>query len=261
MEELQDMQLKDLTIRLSTIPQRLTILEPLLRHCPLLERLKLYDLFDRSTIQQVVQVLEDNSCPQLRHLFLSDVVCLGEDDVAVDMIRAVMGCKGGDSGAGDNRIKASNKGLQSYELYNNSHFTPQCARALVEFHAGTLTALDLSVSYLVNFSVFIQVVGSLPNLVSLIASIRLRSKGEMDTEKTETALQSTWSCAGLKTIHLSVMYRHQYSASSDGELVDRCAAYLLEQIGRQPGLQELRLEGSILALIFHLGQRKQNGWC
>ncbi|KAF9999581.1 hypothetical protein BGZ80_004384 [Entomortierella chlamydospora] len=248
MEQLDHMQLWELTIRLSSTFQWRAILAQLLRCCPQLERFALRDLCDIYTLQQVIKIFQDDTCPKLKHLCLKGVVWYEEEEDAADNVIRAFGFRQGCNriGGGSDKTRASKSGLESYEALNLVRFTQQSARALGEFHADTLTALELKFSFSVQFPVFAEVMSCLPNLLVLKATIWLGSaSGLSDIPDIETALQSTWLCSGLKTIQLCAMYKHQYYKARTSSLVDRGTAYLFEQIGRQLGLQEWTLESNV----------------
>ncbi|KAF9997144.1 hypothetical protein BGZ80_010175 [Entomortierella chlamydospora] len=257
LENMQPMQVRDLSIRLTMLKRRPNMLSSLLKKCTLLERLELIELRDIERLQQVLAVFQNTDFHHLKHLNLSDGTFQhGKADIAMDLIRA-LGTRSRDYDGGSTDC---GRGLESFETYSPFAFGRKCARALVEYHSKTLVALDQSRQQSRDLQLFLDIVCSLPKLRSLRVGIWLGFGlgyfGRCISSEDST-LQSPWLCTGLATLDLDLGFppgaqREDSSAWDDSQL-DRRLVYLFEQIGRLINLREMSLKFGINLLELRRG--------
>ncbi|KAG0364911.1 hypothetical protein BGZ54_007038 [Gamsiella multidivaricata] len=239
MDQMQDMRIRALSIRISNANQEPAIIVPLLRRCPNLEMLHLIRIHHEDTLPQVVSLFsEDRYCTKLKDVRMGYI--RRNDNTAAlqaDFLRLL----GHDSGNGcsDNGFR---HGLEKLTLSRAVEFNEQSILALSNHHVGSLTTVDFS-KLCMSTTNFIHLMTSLPKLRSLYAVLEYTR-----TDTQAVLLQKQWICLELRILELNIDLicdDNQFRAPAwKGSPADSCMTYLFSQIGILTKLQQWRLQTS-----------------
>ncbi|KAG0200499.1 hypothetical protein BGX28_006450 [Mortierella sp. GBA30] len=228
MEQMQDMAVKTLYLETSLGDQESTIMVPLLKRCPLVEEVHLYDLRLDSTLALLQGALRAGACPRLKTLFPSNTFSTKEDPLPA--LLSVMG-PGRDSNA---------VGLQTLTI-SAHQFLADSALAITQHLSQSMTVLNFQ-DHIMKFEVFNELVTGLPHLESLRARVEEISAQTVDINKFDQMCTRDWVCLGLKKLQLgSQLTQGIPTVKTDSwkqSLPRRCMDYMFSQFARLENLEE-----------------------
>ncbi|KAF9356904.1 hypothetical protein BGX34_009702 [Mortierella sp. NVP85] len=245
MDQMPDTQIRELSICLSHAKQEPILLIPLLERCPLLTKLDLEWLRDRRTLGWVAEVLERQSFSQLKHVRLGALEDHGAKDEeiaglinALRLVRSnlmVRSC----SDNSDHDHVSMKGGLETFEVEAILPFEKHSVQSLIRCHAATLTVLDLMSLRQLKCQLFVDLMGSLPKLRTVMAPVWLGHTQDTDP----SAFETPWMCVGIKDLELGLQLTGAASdhQAGSGSLTDQYIRYMFTQIGRLTELEEWKL--------------------
>ncbi|KAF9433528.1 hypothetical protein BGZ76_009318 [Entomortierella beljakovae] len=236
-EQIQDMGIQELSIELPRTYHYQSILILLLQSCPMLEKLEMFGFWADSILQRAAALLEGYRYQKLKYLWLPYRENNGFNGNA-DIIRAL-----GYKSRGVNGIDDSHgRGLISFGSSGMLLFQPDCLWNLIEFHANTLTVLNLSSNCDGGIMPFVNVMTRLPSLRTLHIVVLLTLRRLGDPSSMKTVLQIPWSCRKLQSLkfRLSTIPNLTDFCQEDwnGSMADQVSGYLFSNLGTQECLQE-----------------------
>ncbi|KAF9159956.1 hypothetical protein BGX21_003868 [Mortierella sp. AD011] len=237
-----DTNIRDLLILPSFPDDESTILVPLLKRCPLLEKLTLKGLKE-STVKEIAEVLKSGRYPLLKELTTTNLADYhrGKEGV-LELLTSIGRTTGTADGAdGDGR-----RGLVTY-----IEDTPELGRVswtpvLVQHHYQTLTRLELRISTVADFNPLPEALLHLPHLQEFAAKAGLYFMPD-DFAKIAPLLQEQWVCKDLTSLDLEFAIpgalksvRHR---DWKGSMADQCLTWVFEQVGQLAKLRDFEVEG------------------
>ncbi|KAF9172051.1 hypothetical protein BGX20_006458 [Mortierella sp. AD010] len=149
----------------------------------------------------------------------------------IDLLSAV----GGQGKEGDNGRKSiDGGGLRSFRYGVSLHFDQQIVEALPLNLSASLTALDVK-TFSIKLNDLAYFLGQFSKLDSLAATISMGGTPEWESES-ESFLQSSWACLGIKKLDLRIANMEQpYGRDKPdwkGSCKDRCMEHAFSQIGK-----------------------------
>ncbi|KAF8984294.1 hypothetical protein BGZ46_008382 [Entomortierella lignicola] len=229
---------------------------------PQLESLILFKATGENLLQ-VSDLLKENACPFLKRLHLVNV---GIHDINKEVIVALIRALGIQRRTIVNGIQRNSphdtcSGLKSFVADFYIILNMSIPRALAEYHAETLTTLDLSNSRTISFLPFMYALSNLPKLLLVKAPVWLSPELSVDPMELEKQLGIPWSCLGLRTLDLTIGLQNIAELSDNNiwktSIVHLCANYIFLQISEMNNLQMLGLRSTIQLLTMEKGYLTQ----
>ncbi|KAF9360360.1 hypothetical protein BGX26_009712 [Mortierella sp. AD094] len=289
---LQDTRIRELSIHLSLALDESAVLVPLLKRCPLLEKLRLERVRLPNTIRDISVVFEEGKCPRLKRLEVDKVNDFHQTKMYTAMMLQAIGrgkpgygvtfgrlgmdgsvinnnednsnSNDGDSndpddtsedGTGSNSMgNISGSILETLILGSTVKFELAAAIAITQFHAETLTHLSLP---RVHLSVLTDLMRDLNRIQSVTAVLWLENRMSFGVDL-EPIFNKRWNCLAINRLDLDLdlLTCHIPSVLSQnwiGSLADRCMSFLMSQMARLEELQELRLKCDVNLLTSDKG--------
>ncbi|KAF9108855.1 hypothetical protein BGX27_008191 [Mortierella sp. AM989] len=268
-----------LSIRLASPIQESAILAPLLERCPVLERLDMDWINNSSTLPMVNSVLGAGKCPRLKFVQLGAVIKYEARDEDIAGLMRVIGCSNVDNddsdevnnwGWGMRNSPVTRRGLQTLVLDSALPFEQGCVQALIQYHADTITILDIMGLRQMRIELATSLAAGLPHLQYLTVAVWLKSKDNDAQTDMDTLFKTQWKCLELRRLKLCIQHSDDISTgtahqSGDGSPGDQYLGYLFSQIGRLTKLEEwsltswadlLTIKGGYLSWLPQLKQLK-----
>ncbi|KAG0301606.1 hypothetical protein BGZ98_008196 [Dissophora globulifera] len=228
MEQMQDIAVKTLYLESSLSDQEAAIMVPLLKHCPLLEEIHLWDLHLDSTLELLQDAFRNGACPQLKALFPSNSAPTKKDPLPT--LLSVMG-----PNRGVNAV-----GLQTLTIPTH-YFLAESALAITQHLAQSMTVLNFQ-EHIMKFEVFNELVTGLPHLRSLSARIEEISAQTVDINRFNQMCARDWVCLGLEKLQVgSQLTQGIPTVKTDSwkqSLPRRCMDYMFSQFARLENLEQ-----------------------
>ncbi|GJJ74263.1 hypothetical protein EMPS_06621 [Entomortierella parvispora] len=228
MEEMGDLAVKTLKLSTTLADQEAAIMVPLLKKCPLLEELHIFNIMVPETVDLLKDALRDGACPKLRIFQPNRDNSLKEDPLPV--LLSVMGPDRGMGAVGLEKITIT-----------SSHFKFESAVAMTEHLSQSLTQVHCQ-DLMMNFEVFNELVTGLPHLQSVRARLNEISVQTVDINKFDQMCSRDWVCLGLKKLQLgSQLTQGIPTVKGDSwkqSLPKRCMDYMFSQFAKLEQLEE-----------------------
>ncbi|ORZ27262.1 hypothetical protein BCR41DRAFT_346574, partial [Lobosporangium transversale] len=276
MEYMQENQIRELSIRLPLPHHEDLILIPLLKRCPMLERLDLQWLHHKESLQHIVGILETRRCSHLRHVRIGGGTVWNSDDPIAGLFRALRRFEHTKANSHNinemkSRLQATaneyhdeagstlaSVGLKSFIVDATVPFGHECVLALTQYHALTLTVLDLMSLRQLPVQFFVGLVSSLPKLRSLMVAVWIKFIADDELLGPESMFMTSWACLELRYLELGIVMSPEVTSgnthqSGDGSLADQHLSYIFSQLGRLEGLKDWKLASSINLLTLEKG--------
>ncbi|KAG0246975.1 hypothetical protein B0O80DRAFT_455086 [Mortierella sp. GBAus27b] len=255
MDQMPDTQIRELSIRLSLEEQESALLITLLERCPRLEKLDIKWLHDPQTLKGIVEVLERRVFPQLKHIRLGPFGQASDERLA-GLISA-LGHEGRDHAnwirsSGYHVQEGKRNGLVTFKIKAGLAFELQSVQSLIRSHADTLTVLDLMSLRRIKVRLFMELMGHLPKLRTVMVPVWL---GQDEGFEEGHVFETPWICNGITHLRLGLqlMGNMEDHRAGSGSLADRFIQYMFLQIGRLKELEEWRLATSTQLISVDVG--------
>ncbi|KAF9436267.1 hypothetical protein BGZ76_004449 [Entomortierella beljakovae] len=249
--EMQDTQIKRLSIELVNIHQEHSILIPFLRRCPQLIQLNLKSLHSPfTTLPEIVNVFKDKQrMTPLKQLCLGGFSKQSDIESSIVSLLSSVGYEHDTDCNKDRGLRHQYHGqvggLESLELSSGDSLEHGRILALTHCHSETLTELRF-LNPPMNIGKFACLMSGLYKLQTMTTGIWIRD-GELTKDEIKTAIERQWACSGLTTFKLSLELSEgsessvlkgpedpNWVSSLDGQCVD----YIFSQISKLQRLKE-----------------------
>lgn len=222
-EEMQGLQLSELSLNTSFELLEEFILQPLLERCPLVEKLYLWRPRREQTLHQLMPLFRSKRFPKLRHWRTHGFYGRDEQEAHAELLSSIGG------------------GLESFMVDTDPD--KAAAKVLIQCHAHSLTKLDLN-GVLEGFVIFSDLMTGLPGLRSVKA--RVRPMITDTDEELDVLAKKEWACIGLNTLSLFLDTSHGSSRVIGGRYwkgskSQRCLDITVSWIARLKNLEDLRM--------------------
>ncbi|KAF9159957.1 hypothetical protein BGX20_002726 [Mortierella sp. AD010] len=235
--QMRDTNIRELAILPSGTGKHQLIIAPLIERCPLLEKLTLEGLTDK-TILDITAVLKSGRCNLLKEVVSSRMLSGYNRKYMEDLLCSVgfvtdITTSSGRNGGG---------GLEAY----TQRISALWSEALIPRHSQTLARLTLAGNALYTLKSMIAIVYGLPRLQMLRMRISLSSVPEKDLDWAGQ-LQNRWVCADdMIDLALKIDVPHTFKSVLDpmwkGSAVDQDFEWLFSRIGQLRVLRYLELD-------------------
>lgn len=220
-KQMQDLQLRGLNFGTTFALYEENILQPLLQHCPLIQKLHLWRPVDERNLLQLSRIFKEKCCPELQHWQLRGIYGDGLHTAHAEILRHIGG------------------GLKSFVIDNDPGHA--ATKALIQHHAHSLTKLDLTGTR-VELVTFSDLMASLP----VLRSVKIYARVESTDEDFDLAIEKQWACVDLRILSLCLETPHSMNRVINGRhwkgsTSQRCLDYVFSQIKKLKDLEELRL--------------------
>ncbi|KAI7826203.1 hypothetical protein BC939DRAFT_447244, partial [Gamsiella multidivaricata] len=243
MKRMQDTQVQHLEFQATDEILELSILPLFLKKCPMLESLSLPSLCQEQTMEQVVEIIKERTCPRLKHWSHGRIGYSGMvEDLFLETFRAT---KSGTGEYGSDRDWMEG-GLKTIAVGYLVALDERVIRTITEYHGTTLTTMNTP-GFTMDLPSLTLLLSELPALKSFKVMVTLPYASTYDPDL-ELTKKTSWACTGLKHLELNFNTTGTFSFPGgkrwDVSVEKDCTDYLFSQIGSLTQLEELVLKSS-----------------
>ncbi|KAI7826205.1 hypothetical protein BC939DRAFT_447265 [Gamsiella multidivaricata] len=240
MKRMQDTQVQHLEFQATDGSLELSILPLFLKKCPMLESLSLPSLCQEQTMEQVVEIIKERTCPKLKHWSHGRVTYSGmSEDLFLETFRATKSGTGEYDSDGD----WMEGGLKTIAVGYPVALDERVIRTITEYHGTTLTTMNTP-GFTMDLPSLTLLLSGLPALKSLAATVTLPNASTHDPDL-ELTKKTSWACTGLKYLDVTCNTTGTFKVPGgkrwDASAEKTCTDYLFSQIGSLTQLEELIL--------------------